>query len=486
MTTVDIKFITTTSAKLNTVGVVDGQIIALSDKSAMYYDMNGSRHSLTGNVINTVLPDSGEPDTLYVINNEDSAKSGVYIWSGGSFVKICSLNNDSVKTESSSETKVYLVGSVSSVDGVETLVKNTGVFIDFTTKKSSIIAASADSADKAVADSDGQAINETYIKAISAQKSGSTVTFTITKGDDSTTTFTVEDSDTTYDVFRGVAGSTAGGPGLVPAPSASDANKFLKGDGSWGVPDNTTYEDMKGSSESQAGEAGLVPAPTVSDRSKFLKGDGQWSDVSTDTVGATESSTKLFIVGAQSQSEVVQSHTNQKVYVDNNRLYSNSKQVITTDESQALTNKTYEGYTLGNIVDKTVAESIVINGTDIPTSGVVYTALQGILSDAKGYTDEQIGQIVQFDVQIVSQLPDTGKERTIYLVPSSSESEQNVKTEYMYIEGKWEVIGNTDINLSGYVTTSQMDEAIQQAIAPVVTDLSIVAGKLCITFDDEE
>ena len=40
-------------------------------------------------------------------------------------------------------------------------------------------------------------------------------------------------TDTTYSAFKGASGSAAGGTGLVPAPQAADAAKFLKGDGTW-------------------------------------------------------------------------------------------------------------------------------------------------------------------------------------------------------------------------------------------------------------
>lgn len=44
---------------------------------------------------------------------------------------------------------------------------------------------------------------------------------------------TISATDTTYSVFTGTDGQTAGSVGLVPAPTTSDANKFLKGDGTW-------------------------------------------------------------------------------------------------------------------------------------------------------------------------------------------------------------------------------------------------------------
>lgn len=40
-------------------------------------------------------------------------------------------------------------------------------------------------------------------------------------------------TDTTYSDFTGTDGQTAGAAGLVPAPAATDADKFLKSDGTW-------------------------------------------------------------------------------------------------------------------------------------------------------------------------------------------------------------------------------------------------------------
>lgn len=40
-------------------------------------------------------------------------------------------------------------------------------------------------------------------------------------------------TDTTYSAFTGATGSVAGSAGLVPAPAATDNDKYLKGDGTW-------------------------------------------------------------------------------------------------------------------------------------------------------------------------------------------------------------------------------------------------------------
>lgn len=46
---------------------------------------------------------------------------------------------------------------------------------------------------------------------------------------------TISATDTTYSDFTGTDGTQTGIAGLVPAPVATDAGKFLKADGTWGV-----------------------------------------------------------------------------------------------------------------------------------------------------------------------------------------------------------------------------------------------------------
>ena len=133
-------------------------------------------------------------------------------------------------------------------------------------------AGSAGSATKATQDSAGQTINSTYIKSLTV--SGRTVT--ITKGDNTTSTITTQDTNTTYDVFAKAAADAAGGTGLVPAPAKGQQGLYLRGDGSWATPTNTTYSVFKAATSSAAGGTGLVPQPAAGAQGKFLRGDGTW------------------------------------------------------------------------------------------------------------------------------------------------------------------------------------------------------------------
>ena len=59
---------------------------------------------------------------------------------------------------------------------------------------------------------------------------------------------TISATDTTYSAFVGATSSVAGSAGLVPAPTTSDPDKFLKGDGTWGAPvtNNISSNDWSG------------------------------------------------------------------------------------------------------------------------------------------------------------------------------------------------------------------------------------------------
>ena len=62
-------------------------------------------------------------------------------------------------------------------------------------------------------------------------------------------------TDTTYSSFTGADGTDAGTSGLVPAPSATDNNKYLKGDGTWATISGSGGADIDLSNLSATGES---------------------------------------------------------------------------------------------------------------------------------------------------------------------------------------------------------------------------------------
>lgn len=73
----------------------------------------------------------------------------------------------------------------------------------------------------------------------------------------------------------------------------------------------------------------------------------------------------------------------------------------------------------------------------------------------KKYVDDAIGNITEFDFQIVPELPIAGVKGVIYLIAHNHGTSDGYD-EYIWVTDKFEKIGNTDMNLSGYVTGTNL------------------------------
>ncbi len=95
--------------------------------------------------------------------------------------------------------------------------------------------------------------------------------------------------------------------------------------------------------------------------------------------------------------------------------------------------------------------------TDIQVGGVKIangTADQILLGNGSvaslSAINNAISAIPKFAISVVSELPTSGiSTTTIYLLSSGSET-NNVYTEYIYVGGKWEKLGEQKLDLSGY------------------------------------
>ena len=119
--------------------------------------------------------------------------------------------------------------------------------------------------------------NHTHGVIKSLSVSGTTITYT--KDDNTTGTIKTQDTNTTYGTFKGATTSEAGSTGLVIAPVAGNANRYLRSDGTWAVPPdtNTTYGVFAKATADAAGSTGLVPAPAKGQQTYYLRGDGTWA-----------------------------------------------------------------------------------------------------------------------------------------------------------------------------------------------------------------
>lgn len=76
-------------------------------------------------------------------------------------------------------------------------------------------------------------------------------------------------------------------------------------------------------------------------------------------------------------------------------------------------------------------------------------------------TKEQLNQAIstipKFDIKVVSELPTSNiSSTTVYLLPSGEET-NDIYTEYIYVNGKWEKLGTQRLDMSNYYTKEQID-----------------------------
>ena len=98
---------------------------------------------------------------------------------------------------------------------------------------------------------------------------------------------------------------------------------------------------------------------------------------------STDTSSKIFLVGATSQGSNKTTYSHGEVYVGtDHHVYSNGKQAVNLSDEQALSNKTYEGYSLGSACAKGVDTTVTSGSSNLPTSGAVYTAVSNVKAKA--------------------------------------------------------------------------------------------------------
>lgn len=81
----------------------------------------------------------------------------------------------------------------------------------------------------------------------------------------------------------------------------------------------------------------------------------------------------------------------------------------------------------------------------------------------KKYVDDAIGGITGVEFKVVDKLPTTGEAGVIYLV-AHAHGTGDIYDEYIWVTDKFEKIGNTDIDLSDYVTTQVLSDEIKKLI----------------------
>lgn len=107
---------------------------------------------------------------------------------------------------------------------------------------------------------------------------------------------------------------------------------------------------------------------------------------------------------------------------------------------------------------------------------------------SKTEVDDIVTAIKNSRLEVVATLPTTDiKTNVIYLVPKDPAQTSNVKDEYINLDGTtsgWEKIGDTEIDLSGYVTTQALNTALAAYTTTADLTTLLAAKQDTLTFDD--
>ncbi len=150
---------------------------------------------------------------------------------------------------------------------------------------------------------------------------------------------------------------------------------------------------------------------------------------------------------------------------------SDSADAVSWSQTQATGTKVAEITINGTTIDVYVPESTAVI-VDTEMSDVSENAVQNKV--IKGYVDSAIASVTSIEFRVVQTLPQEGENGVIYLVPNGG-SGTNVKDEYVWIPGSggasgtWEKIGSTDVDLSGYVQTTDLVEVSTSDIDSMFT-----------------
>lgn len=84
----------------------------------------------------------------------------------------------------------------------------------------------------------------------------------------------------------------------------------------------------------------------------------------------------------------------------------------------------------------------------------------------KFYTKTEIDDMLSAGMkyEVVNELPATGEAGTVYLVPKQTAGTGDVYDEYIYVDGSFEHIGSTEIDLSNYYTKTEADNLLDDKV----------------------
>ena len=100
------------------------------------------------------------------------------------------------------------------------------------------------------------------------------------------------------------------------------------------------------------------------------------------------------------------------------------------------------------------------------------TAQAGEIAKVK----QEVAGLGGLSFEVVDELPTVGKEGTIYLVPSGGEA-PNLRDEYVWVNGAFEIIGSTQVDLTGYVKDTDFASSSKGGVVKISDAFGIITNE---------
>lgn len=147
-----------------------------------------------------------------------------------------------------------------------------------------------------------------------------------------------------------------------------------------------------------------------------------------------------------------------KTTIVNNLTSTATTSALSAAQGKALNDKIT---TINNAGYQTATQvNTIVSGKGYQTESQVNTLIANAVADIQGIT-----------YSIVTSLPTTGEAGVIYLI-SNSGSNPNSYDEYIYVNNKFEKIGTTEVDLSGYLKTTDITPITNAEIDTIISSVS--------------
>lgn len=182
----------------------------------------------------------------------------------------------------------------------------------------------------------------------------------------------------------------------------------------------------------------------------------------------TEGSKNLITSGgvyqALKDSETSAEETHQELLNE----ISNVNSTLSTEISTVNTNLTTKITQIETTTIPNAIKATIVDNLDTEDSNKALSATQGKVLKT------MISNLANLRIEVVNELPSTGETNVIYLVKKAG-TNPDVHDEYVYVEGNWEKIGNTEVDLSNYYTKDQVytksETYSQEEVGTLITEI---------------